>query len=257
MMLSLMTLLLAFSINACTDTSHKKAAGPPEALSDTFSHPHAETDTKAPGEHRRAPIGLGALSMIGQLSDGVRRIIHARDLGRWYQCGELLSDREQADMALEIVWKLLNEMEGLGVTVNPWGVLGTMYNESGFDPCALGIGPRKLAYRMSLLTPRRATKSHTAEETLSAIRDPKLKRHFKNSGYDLGLCQVLSRFHRETPLADMLSVDTGIRICVLEMQARIRHHKTRVPWRYWRGSETPWYHRKINRWVRIMKGNKL
>ena len=160
-------------------------------------------------------------------------------------------------MALEIVWKLLKEMDGLGMTINPWGILGTMYNESGFDPCALGLNPRRLAYRKGLLTPRRATRSHTARKILFAIHSSELKKHFKTSGYDLGLCQILSRFHRETSFADMLSVDTGIRICVLEMQARSRLHKTRVPWRYWRGSETPWYHKKINRWIRIMrKGNK-
>lgn len=219
--------------------------------------PVSDTETEVCIEEQDKSVVITEQArLIGQLAAGMRRIVTKRDRGHWYRCGELLTAEEQIEESTSIAWRVVQEMAATGLddTVSPWGVLGTIYNESGFDPCALGLYPRKWAYEEGLLERRRKTRSHSRAEVLDVVHDPSATKQFKSSGFDLGLCQVLSRFYRETDLEEMLTVKGGLRICILEMQARARRHKTETPWTFWKGTETGWYEAKINRWVRIMKG---
>jgi hypothetical protein len=197
--------------------------------------------------------GEDVVRTIGRLSDGILKIIRKRENGKWYYCGELLSDDKQREIATSIAYQTVVNQQSIGLeNVSPWGIIATAYNESGFDACALGLHPRKWAYEKGLLKRKKSNRTHTKREVLDFINNPKSKKKYNKSGFDLGYCQVLSRFYRGQE-SDMLSNDNGIRICVIEMQARSRYNKTTMPWLYWKGtSKTQWYRQKIRRWARIM-----
>jgi hypothetical protein len=207
-----------------------------------------ETDTGvAPSPSPQVDVRL-----VGMLARGMRHIKQTHDGGKWYFCGERLTDSEKVEISTAIAYHLVNNLKSVGIeNVSPWGIVATAYNESKLDACALGIGPRKWAYRKGLLQPRRTTISHTRDEVLRIVRDRKARARYALTGFDLGLCQVLSRFYPDQD-AEMLSISGGMRICVLEMQARARQYKTSAPWLFWRGSRTAWYRKKIRRWARIM-----
>lgn len=191
--------------------------------------------------------------LVGQLARGMRRIVDDRDNGLWGFCGEQLDADAQIDVSTTIAYHIVSNMQSIGADhISPWGVLATAYNESGFDACALGLGPRRWAYRKGLLKPRKRFVSHSSDEVLRVVKSPEARRQFAASGFDLGLCQVLTRFYRDEDEAEMLTIAGSTRICVLEMKARADRNKTAAPWLYWRGSATPWYHGKIRRWAKRM-----
>jgi len=192
------------------------------------------------------------IEMIESIASGMVRIKKERDHGQWYVCGERLDHGGQLRASLQIAEQIVLNVKSLGVEIDPWGVAGTMFNESRFDPCAFGKHPRKAALELGLLKKERRGFSHARVDVLRAIADPRMKKRFKTSGYDLGLCQILTRFYRGEAVA-MTTVEDGVRICVLEMQSRAQRNKTKTPWLYWRGSKTPWYLTKVKRWVKVMK----
>ena len=197
----------------------------------------------------------GEVEMIESIASGMVHIKEKKDNGRWYVCGKPLDRAGQLRTSLQIAEQIILNVKSLGVDVDPWGIVGTMFNESRFDPCAFGKHPRNTALELGLLKRERRGFSHARVNILRAIADPRMKKRFKTSGYDLGLCQVLTRFYRGEAV-DMTTINGGVRICVLEMQARARSNKTKTPWLYWRGSKTPWYLAKVNRWVAQMKRAK-
>jgi hypothetical protein len=125
-------------------------------------------------------------------------------------------------------------------------LVGTIANESAFDPCALGYYPRKWAIANGFLKPRRQGISYTKNEVLSVIDRRAAKGTFKKTGFDLGLCQLLTKFYKGPP-EDLLTVSKGIEICASEMAARVAFYDTKRPWLYWRGKKTVWYDRKISK----------
>lgn len=189
---------------------------------------------------------------VESIASGMMHIKKKRDHGFWYACGSRLDESEQRETSLQIARQTVLNIKSLGADFDPWGVVGTMFNESHFDPCAFGKNPRAAALEFGLFKRERRGFSHGRENILRAIVDPRMRKRFKVSGYDLGLCQILTRFYPKE-VADMTTVDGGVRICVLEMQSRAQYNKTKTPWLYWRGSKTPWYLSKIRRWVKIMK----
>ena len=193
--------------------------------------------------------------LVGKLARGMQHIKQTRDGGEWYFCGERLSDSEKVEISIAIAYHLVDNLKSVGLEdVSPWGIVATAYNESSLDACALGIGPRKWAYREGILHPRRTTISHTRDEVLRIVTNRKARARYALTGFDLGLCQVLSRFYPDQD-AEMLSISGGMRICVLEMQARAHRHRTASPWMFWPGSKTAWYRKKIQRWARLMEAS--
>lgn len=191
------------------------------------------------------------LERIGALADGIRHITS----DGWYVCGNHLSEEDADDYAILIATAIVENIDSIGANISPWGILGTMYNESGFDHCAIGKHPRQYGQSLGLLPKKRRTISMCRDDVLKFIKHPKAKKRFKKTGYDLGLCQILSRFYPgETE--SILSVDAGVRICVLEMASRAKMYDTTTPWLYWRGSKTKWYRAKVRRWARVMGARK-
>lgn len=255
--------LSAVLIGACTDEKPPAPKVPQKAEKTVGGGGSSKPATKKkPGKTTKKPAAVKInpvkMKTIGRLAAGMRRIVARRDRGFWYKCGKSLDSEEQVDESIQIAWKLLEEMTAVGLThISPWGIIGTMYNESRFDPCALGINPRKTAYKAGYLEPKKQGISHSKKDILAAIQKPEMKSIYAFSGYDLGFCQVLTRFYPHTSFDYIMTVAGGTRICALEMHARARANKTKRPWLFWRGTKsTAWYGAKISRWVHEMKGRK-
>lgn len=201
------------------------------------------------------------LRLIGRLAVGLEN--WKRSQGGWWYCGEFMEARDPrlADLAVILAYNLVRSAAEVSedpdkvedaFILNVWGMAGTIANESRFDACALGLYPRKWAYSEGLLEPRRTCISHTLEEVLSVVNNDEAELYFKRSGFDLGFCQVLSRFYREVPPEKALSINGGMEICAREMKIRAMRHTTNRPWLFWRGSATPWYDAKIKKWARML-----
>jgi hypothetical protein len=165
----------------------------------------------------------------------------------WYSCGVLMKENERVNEAINISVAVDDSMRSLGATFTPWGVLGVMANESGFDRCAIGRHPRKWAYENGLLERRKTTISDTEKNVVNLIESESARNQFSNTGFDLGLCQVLSKFY-DGNSSELLTISPGVRICIVEMISR----SATIPWLYWRGSATEWYRDKVRNWARAM-----
>jgi len=208
------------------------------------------------GDKLETQLDEDQIRLIGKLSQGIRKLVRIRDHGNWYYCGEKLGEYEQIEISTAIAYRTVVSQYELGLDVSPWGIIATAYNESGLDSCALGIYPRKWAYKKGMLRKRKKTCSHTRNEVLSFINNPAAKRRYSRSGFDLGICQVLSRFYRGQEL-DMLNMTDGIRMCIVEMQHRANRNKTNKPWLYWKGTrKTGWYRNRIRKWAKMMGATK-
>jgi hypothetical protein len=207
------------------------------------------------GDRLETQLDEDQIKLIGKLSQGMRKLVR-KDRGDWYYCGEKLEEYRQIEISTAIAYHAVVAQYELGLDVSVWGIIATAYNESGLDPCALGLYPRKWAYTKKLLRSRKETCSHTKSEVLSFINNPVAKRKYRKSGFDLGICQVLSRFYRGRE-SEMLDATDGIRMCIIEMQHRARRNKTNKPWLYWKGTNRKnWYRNKIRRWAKMMGASK-
>jgi hypothetical protein len=207
------------------------------------------------GDRLETQLDEDQIKLIGKLSLGMRKLVR-KDRGDWYYCGEKLIEHRQIEVSTAIAYRAVVTQYELGLDVSVWGIIATAYNESGLDPCALGLYPRKWAYAKKLLRSRKETCSHTKSEVLSFINNPVAKRKYRKSGFDLGICQVLSRFYRGRE-SEMLDATDGIRMCIIEMQHRARRNKTNKPWLYWKGTNRKnWYRNKIRRWAKMMGATK-
>jgi hypothetical protein len=216
----------------------------------------SDTDIDYAGQSLEKPTMPIDARLIGQLANGMRDIKARVDGGLWGFCGELLSDDEQVEVSTAIAYHLVVNMQSVGLDdVSPWGIVATMYNESRLDACALGIGPREWAYRNGLLNTPRRFLSHTSSDVLKVVTNTKARQRFSTTGFDLGFGQVLTRFYPNQEEA-ALTIEGGVRIIVIEMQARARRNKTKTPWLFWPGSNTGWYRAKIRRWARLMGAPK-
>lgn len=211
------------------------------------------------------------LRLIGRISEGVRKIALHKGGGRWWSCGEVLSDEEQKDHAVEwayrivyLAWEYSDRGSDDGITINPWGIFGTAANESGFDVCALGPWPRKWGYQHKTITKRRLCISHPYEEIKATMLHPKGIERWKTSGIDAaplhqlwrcdekGMCKP--KWNRERlpaiPVDDVFSLGKGFEYNVRKMKKDSIDFKTDRPWLYWPGYRSERYDTKVVRWAR-------
>lgn len=188
---------------------------------------------------------LEQTTLIGRIVDGVTAFKAHRDDGGWWHCGELIREKERIDdHAVLIAFHAVHV--SYSREINPWGLLGTIANESAFDPCALGLYPRKWAYSQGLIKRYNRGISHTKEEVLAVIESEEAKREFRKTGFDLGLCQILTKFYSGPP-EDLLTVKKGLEICADEMKSRSLSRRTEKPWEFWHGHQSKKYGLKIMR----------
>jgi hypothetical protein len=183
----------------------------------------------------------------------------AQQMYTWYFCGEKFQGKAARDLADTISYHIVRASweasQGPKGTINPWGVLGTMAKESSFDLCALGLHPRKAAYKMQasngkgvVLQPSKVSISHTYEEVVRAIHDKGMQKTFMV--FDLGALQVLDRFYGGKP--EFLLTWEGFYWQVKHMQERGYLRSTKSPWAYWPGQYSPKYDYEVVSYARHM-----
>ena len=174
-----------------------------------------------------------------------RGILQWKQERMWF-CGVLYEGQAASTLARKIARHVVRTSQENGV--NPWGVLGTMANESSLDLCALGLYPRKKAYELGVLKPSRLTISHTREQVLKAINNPELKKYFFT--YDLGGLQVLDQYYQGKS-ADLLTWK-GFEWQVYHMAGRSRIRNTQRPWAYWPGHHSTKYDARVTYLAKLM-----
>jgi len=202
------------------------------------------------------------VKLIGRLGEGIKKfkmvIIKRANL---FHCGERITEEKDIEeyamlWAYHIVKASWEAERNLGdkrrYHINPWGVAGTVANESSFDLCALGLHPRRTAYKLKnrngtpVLKQRKTGISHTREEVLAAINNKQMKKKFKS--FDLGGLQTLTKYWSGHP--KHLLTWEGFYFQVALMAKRGWQYKTKRPWSYWRGRYTLWYDKKVTRRAR-------
>jgi hypothetical protein len=200
-------------------------------------------DTQATG------LPLSTLRLVGRMSEGiVTNWVEKRNRGIWFECGlqyETCDDKKEAATR----WAYHIIQSALSHHVNPWGLAGTIANESNFDRCAIGYHPRKWAVRKQMLKRKRRTISYSAAEVIAVYRSIAAKRRWHQTGWDAGPCQLLSKYY-PGDISDMFSLSRGVDICAIELHARDEMYRTHRGWRWWRGTETAWYDARVTRFAR-------
>lgn len=193
-------------------------------------------------------ISASELSEVGKLAEAV---FNERTKTPWFVCGKRLTEEQEKEESARVAYKVIQERNRINTNIDVYGIVATMINESGLDRCAIGRDPRNWAIAKNIIKPSRQSISVPEERVLAAVRHKNAARAFPG-GFDLGLCQILHRFYDGDP-ADMLALNSGIRICVLEMNARAQFYRTNEPWYFWRGGYKKWYGDKIERIIRRLR----
>jgi hypothetical protein len=215
-----------------------------------------EDDSKFPTDHD--------WNMMRRMSWGIYKFktgwgSDAQERYSWYFCGEKFQGKSARDLADTIAYHIVRASweasQGPRGAINPWGVLGTMAKESSFDLCALGLYPRKAAYKMPaangkgvVLQPSRVSISHTYEDVVRAINDKGMKKTF--FVFDLGALQVLDRFYGGKP--EFLLTWEGFYWQVKHMNERAYLRSTKSPWAYWKGYYSSSYEYEVVSYARQM-----
>jgi len=193
--------------------------------------------------------------LINRLAQGILHIKQDYEQS-WYSCGKSLALEEQDDAAYTIAHALVEESRRIMSDVSPWGILGTMYNESHFDTCALGFRPRMWAYRVGLLKKRKTALTHSRNAVQMVITNPWAKQRFASTGFDLGLCQILTQYYPGKQDV-LLSTYDGVRLCVSAMSDRAKYSRNK-PWTRWRSwKPNKKYVARVRRWAKIMGATQI
>ena len=224
------------------------------ALPDPFTELFAWPQT-IHRDKQATSLSLAKLRLVGRMSQGiVANWVNKRNRGMWFECGiQYETPDEKRDAATRWAYHIVRS--ATANHVNPWGLAGTIANESNFDRCAIGYHPRKWAVRKQMLKPKRKSISYSAEEIISVYRSIAAKRRWHDTGWDAGPCQLLSKYY-PGDIADMFSLTQGIDICAMEMSSRQQMYQTQRGWRWWRGRETAWYDSRVTHFARKIGANR-
>lgn len=158
-----------------------------------------------------------------------------------FVCGDRLQGLEKKEYISKIVSEVF--IRSAKLDIDPWGILGIIENESGFDYCAIGPKPRNYGIKLKIIKPKKQTISYKKEKVLKIINNKKVKKFFAGSGIDIGLCQVLTRYYRQKP-ETLFSVEASLDRCFMHA----KNQKSKTPWLYWPGHKSPKYAKKI-KWI--------
>jgi hypothetical protein len=202
-------------------------------------------------DEENSSLPLMQLRYVGRMAEGIIfNWVEKRNRGVWFECGlryETAQEKEEA----ATLWAYQIVRAALQHQINPWGLAGTIANESNFDRCAIGYHPRTWALNKHMLKRKRRTISYSAEEVVSVYRSIAAKKRWRHTGWDAGPCQMLSKFYPGN-IEDMFSLVPGIDICAMEMRSREDMFRTDRGWRWWRGAETDWYDSRVTHFARLM-----
>lgn len=194
----------------------------------------------------------------------------------WWECGEEYKTKdEKKDAALRWavrIVQLSDKYSDESTYINPWGLLGLVANESGFDRCAVGPSIREWAYRSGAFTKQRGGAiSHSVAQFKSWIFSKRVLLKIKRKGFDVGPMQELWTCNKKrrcrsiywnknepsVDFSDMFTMTIQFDSGVKELRRRAKLNKTDRSWATWRnGRCLDWYDKKIVRWSRIMGSRK-
>lgn len=240
-----LTFLNSNPTNATLDSVGQSIMGDPLVVDSSEWPQTVHQDSKA------TSLPVDAVRIVGRMSRGiVRSWVDMRNRGLWFECGIQYDSHEEKEKAAT-EWAFHIVRAARRNNVNPWGLAGTIANESNFDRCAIGYHPRKWAQKKQMLKKKRRTISYSADEVIAAYQSIAAKRAWRNTGWDVGPCQMLSKFY-PGDIEDMFTLVPGIDICAMEMHARGEMYRTKRAWRWWRGAETGWYDSRITHHARLI-----
>jgi len=203
---------------------------------------------------------LDQLRIIGRIADGILKQRTLKGAIPYWFCGEPYEDEAAKDLAMEVAYHVVRSAwlaSDDRRTLNVWGWAGTLLNEAGMDLCTLGLNPRRTAYRLGLLKPRRLTVSHTKEEILRVIKHPRMLN--LHSTYDLGMAQTLDKYYKNWLRAERIegSPDDLLEWKGFYWQATYMHglaikHETDRPWAYWPGHKAAWKDHRVSKHARLL-----
>lgn len=196
------------------------------------------------------PKEVERVKLIGRLKSGILKIsTYDRNL-LWAECGKVYTLEEAKEAAL--AWAFIIEKGSSMYDVNPWGVAGTIYNESKFDRCSLGRFPKKHAEKKGFITKNKRFQSRNKDEILNYLNSDVCKAYYPKDNIDLGAMQVLSMFI-DLSYKEQLTLDPGLIHQIAEMNNRKAYRGcSNRPWACWRGSYKEWYDKKVVRYAKRM-----
>lgn len=195
------------------------------------------------------------LKLIGRLSEGILKVKTFNNEIIWWECGKRYDKDEVEERAIE--WSYIIVKYSHEYNVNPWGIAGTIQNESKFDRCTIGKYPREDAEKRGYVTPNKLTLSRDKKEIIEYLESGDWKASFRSTGMDLGGLQTLTRFIPELELYEFLSLDPGLIHQIAEMKNRsYTCPKSDRPWMCWPGYYAPWYDKKVVRYARRLGASK-
>jgi len=200
------------------------------------------------------------LRLIGRIAEGIYKNRTRKGNAPYWFCGEPYRDEEAKDLAMTVAYHVVRsawEASDDRRTINAWGWAGLLLNEGGMDLCTLGLNPRKAAYQLGVLKPRKLTVSHTKEEVLSAINHDSMKKLFRT--YDLGMGQTLDLHYRawlkderrQGEPADLIEWK-GFYWQAIYLHDLAVSYDTDRPWLYWPGYRAPWKDARVTRHARAL-----
>ncbi len=201
------------------------------------------------------------LWLIGRLAEGIRNWKLGRD-HVWYECGEkkwdtILTAETWAYHLVKAAWEAsdASRHDAGDFELNVWLFAATSAHESGFDRCALGLKPRKYAYRKGIIKYNKVHISHTRSEILNFCATIKGTGWFAKSGIDIGPFQELTAMHPRQ-LVKMMTIEPAVYWAAQRMRRIANRHNTERPWRWWRGPELAWYDGRVSAKARRIGATK-
>lgn len=185
--------------------------------------------------------------LVSRLAEGIRQFHSRNDDLYWYECGKRYTKKQADRAAFEWARTVVHACALVSdddIKLNPWMVAGTIANESRFDRCSLGPGPREQAEKLGFIKPSRRTLSRNRAQ-IERYLSSRTWRNLPQNGVDIGGLQVLSGYISLTP-DRMMTLDPGLYAQVRHMRQRSEwcRHKDR-PWGCWPGRYTAWYDHRI------------
>lgn len=245
--------MIALFVGVVTcNLSKREVQSPVEVIEElpvTSYHEPLEVDPY-PVTENVDPALVQRAKLIGRLTNGILKISRNEDGILWVECGKRYTEEEAKEVALE--WAFFIEKGSSLYGVNPWGVMGTIYNESKFDRCSLGKFPKAHAEKKGYIKKNRLHLSRDKTEILNYLESKDCKNMFPSKKIDLGPMQVLALFI-DLPLEEQLTLDPGLLHQIAEMRSRESYPGCRGrPWACWRGSHKQWYDNKVIRYAKRM-----
>lgn len=265
-MLPLILIASAWSDNAKTDKSYIEQSADIEEQADLWSidQTNHQKNIKLEKEGEKKEVLFPQkehLQIIGRLSEGILKFKKKR--GGWFRCGHRATEKEMEDWSVlwayriaEAAWNI-SDGEDDEWNLSPWGIAGLIMHESGMDECAVGPNVRGHAYKLELLKRSKITISHSKDDVINMLKDERMQKAFKETGVDIGPCQMLSRYYsRQTDYNAIMTLGYGLDECAREMRHRSNFYKSNTPWEVWPGSPKDWYKDRIERKCKMLGATK-